>query len=339
MDYNPTFRLYLCTRDASLTLPPSARALLATVNFSTTPAGLTGQLLTAALAHEKPELEKRKSELLKKEEEDKIQISRLEDFLLEQLAGSTGNILENRELLASLNETKHKSAAIEDSLKESTALQQKLEVEGNVYLPVAQFASKLFFLVSDLKKLENMYRFSLASFLRLFQFTLEQAEHAGSSGEKRIDALKNKLLRKVYDYVSRSLFKTDRLSFAMHLARGMHPDNFADNEWEAYLGIAVSDGGGGSRGGSAAAGGGGDSGSAPSWVEEERRPAAGRMRATLPALSRAAQLDDAGLWATFYNAEECEREFPVQVMKMSLYAQLGSRSFILPASAVFFRFF
>ncbi len=71
-----------------------------------------------------------------------LQISKLEDFLLEQLASSTGNILENRELLASLNETKHKSAAIGESLKESTVLQAKLEAEGNAYLPVAQFASR-----------------------------------------------------------------------------------------------------------------------------------------------------------------------------------------------------
>ncbi len=76
VDFNPSFRLFLSSRDASASswIPPSASAALATVDFSTTPAGLTGQLLTAALAHEKPELEKRKSELLKKEEEDKIQV-------------------------------------------------------------------------------------------------------------------------------------------------------------------------------------------------------------------------------------------------------------------------
>ena len=53
--------------------------------------------------------------------------------------------VENKELLASLNETKDKSASIAASLKESTTLQEKLEKEGNVYLPVAKFASKLYF--------------------------------------------------------------------------------------------------------------------------------------------------------------------------------------------------
>ena len=62
------------------------RAAVSTVNFTTTRAGLSGQLLAAALQHDKPELELRKSELLKKEEEHKMQIGRLEDFLLEQLA-------------------------------------------------------------------------------------------------------------------------------------------------------------------------------------------------------------------------------------------------------------
>jgi dynein heavy chain 2 len=69
-----------------------------------------------------------------------------------------GNILENKELLNSLNDTKEKSASIAVSLRESTALQDSLELEGNVYLPVAIFASTMFFTLMDLTKLNNMYR-------------------------------------------------------------------------------------------------------------------------------------------------------------------------------------
>jgi hypothetical protein len=54
---------------------------------------MTSQLLAAALKHEKPELELRKSELLKVEEEHKLEIGRLEDFLLEELANATGNLV------------------------------------------------------------------------------------------------------------------------------------------------------------------------------------------------------------------------------------------------------
>ena len=67
-----------------LILLTDAASLVSTVNFTTTKAGLTGQLLDVALQNDKPELEKRKSELLRAEEENKIEISKLEDFLLEQ---------------------------------------------------------------------------------------------------------------------------------------------------------------------------------------------------------------------------------------------------------------
>ena len=161
-------------RSVKLASPPESRAihhmstqvavggqsLVCMINFTTTRAGLTGQLLGRALHLEKPELEQRKSDLLKQEEELKIQISNLEDTLLDQLNASTGNILENKELLDSLNQTKSKSATIETSLKESTVLQENLEKEGNIYLPLAEFASKLYFVIKDLSKINQMYQFS-----------------------------------------------------------------------------------------------------------------------------------------------------------------------------------
>ena len=194
VDCNPNFRLFLVTRNpepqvscakfsffnifnqmpshgafaariANLNqVAVGGQSLVCMINFTTTRAGLTGQLLGRALHLERPELEQRKSDLLKQEEELKIQISNLEDTLLDQLNASTGNILENKELLDSLNQTKSKSATIENSLKESTVLQDNLEKEGNIYLPLAEFASKLFFVIKDLSKINQMYQFSQVSF-------------------------------------------------------------------------------------------------------------------------------------------------------------------------------
>ena len=287
VDFNPNFRLFMTTRNSNPDIPPDAMAIISAVNFTITRAGLKGQLLAAALQHEKPELEQRKSELLKVEEEHKIQISKLEDYLLEQLASSTGNILENKELLASLNETKDKSATIAASLKESTTLQEKLEKEGNVYLPVAKFASRLYFAISDLSKLNNMYRISLAAFLRLFQKTLRSAQGGGSSSDKRIDALRQTLQEYCYRHISRSLFKSDRLTFAMHLSHAMHKEMFQENEWEAFTGLLVS--GNSTR----------EAGSLPSWIEEERRPAVARLKEQFPQLGEALQLDNSAVWGGF----------------------------------------
>jgi len=48
--------------------------------------------------------------------------------------------------------------------------------ERDAYLPLAEKGSKLFFVISDLCKINNMYRFSLASFLSLFQRALNNKQ-------------------------------------------------------------------------------------------------------------------------------------------------------------------
>jgi CRISPR/Cas system-associated endonuclease Cas3-HD len=48
-------------------------------------------------------------------------------FFSKDLANATGNILENKELLESLNKTKEKSATITNSLEESVTLGEDLD--------------------------------------------------------------------------------------------------------------------------------------------------------------------------------------------------------------------
>lgn len=43
-----------------------------------------------------------------------------------------------------------------------------------------------------------------------------------------INQLKKSLESLVYEYVCRSLFKADRLAFALHLAHAMHQEYFQD---------------------------------------------------------------------------------------------------------------
>ena len=85
VDYNNEFKLYITTRNTAPDLMPDAVAITTIINFTTTRAGLSGQLLAATLQHEKPELETRKTELLRTEEDLKIQLAKLEDTLLEVL--------------------------------------------------------------------------------------------------------------------------------------------------------------------------------------------------------------------------------------------------------------
>ena len=168
VDYNDDFSLYLITRASAPTIPPDAASLITIAKFTTTLSGLEGQLLGLTIQHEQPDLEKQKSSLLKQEEDLKLQLTSLEKMLLQTLATSQGNILENKELLESLNEAKVKSNTISESLDESTRLQKSLDEQRRMYLPVAMRGSLMFFLLQDLSTINHMYRFSLSTFLKLF---------------------------------------------------------------------------------------------------------------------------------------------------------------------------
>lgn len=316
IDYNEDFRLFLSTRNPNPFIPPDAASIVTEVNFTTTRSGLRGQLLALTIQHEKPDLEEQKTKLLQQEEDKKIQLARLEESLLETLATSQGNILENKDLIESLNQTKASSALIQDSLKESYKLQISLDQERDAYLPLAESASKMYFIISDLSKINNMYRFSLASFLRLFQRALQNKQDSENT-EERIQCLVNSLKHMVYEYICRCLFKADQLMFALHFVRGMHPELFQENEWDTFTGVVV-----------------GDMlrkadsqqrirDQLPSWIDQERSWAVATLKISLPSLYQTLCLEDGAFWRTYYHHSMCEQEFPsILAKKVSLFQQV-----------------
>ena len=307
VDYNESFSLFLSTRNPQPEIPPDAAAIVTKVNFSTTKAGLVSQLLGATILHERPELEQRKTDLLRTEEEMKVQLAGLEESLLQELATAEGNILENKVLLQSLNETKAKSSTIAASLHESHQLQASLDQERDSYLPLATFGSNLFFVIGDLSKLNRMYQFSLSSFLSLFQRALESKEDLGNT-ELRIQALVSTLQALVYEHTCRSLFKDARLMFALHLVRGMHPRQFQESEWEAFTGQLVQEV---RRQESLKQ----IKSSLPAWCDLEHAQAISSLKNNFPALYDKLQLNSEEAWKAFSRSPHCEREFPVFVQK------------------------
>ncbi|XP_038617598.1 cytoplasmic dynein 2 heavy chain 1 [Tachyglossus aculeatus] len=308
IDYNEEFRLFLSTRNPNPFIPPDAASIITEVNFTTTRSGLRGQLLALTIQHEKPDLEEQKTKLLHQEEDKKIQLAKLEESLLETLATSQGNILENKDLIESLNQTKASSALIQESLLESRKLQSSLDQERDAYLPLAESASKMYFIISDLSKINNMYRFSLTAFLRLFQRALLNKQDS-SNTEQRIQSLISSLKHMVYEYVCRCLFKADQLMFALHFVRGMHPELFQENEWDTFTGVIV-----------------GDMlrkadsqqkicDQLPSWIEQERSWAVATLKISLPGLYQTLCLEDVGLWRPYYQNSICEQEFPTILRK------------------------
>ena len=299
VDYNEGFRLFLVTRNPQPDIPPDAAALVTQVNFTVTRSGLEGQLLGLAIQHEQPELEKAKGEMLRKEEDFKVQLAGLEKDLLQALAISEGNLLENTSLIDSLTKTKQKSAEIEDSLVQSAAASVQLDEQREVYRPFARTGSKLFFMVKTLQSVCHMYQFSLASFIALFKLALKK-QMDSRNVDDRLQRLCSDLEVQVLYFMGRALFKKDRLMFALHLIKGMHADHFQPKEWEIFTGSLVA-----SVSDTVPRG-------YPSWAPNDpgRQTAFRLLMEHAPHLVHGLDLDSASKWQRFSSSLEAEKDLP-----------------------------
>lgn len=74
--------------------------------------GLEDQLLCVIMGFEKKELEEQRENLIQETSNNKKLLKNLEDSLLRELATSTSNMLDNTELIHTLEETKSKASEV-----------------------------------------------------------------------------------------------------------------------------------------------------------------------------------------------------------------------------------
>lgn len=74
--------------------------------------GLEDQLLSVVVRAERADLEEQRESLIIETSNNKSLLSGLEDSLLRELATSTGNMLDNVELVSTLENTKSKAAEV-----------------------------------------------------------------------------------------------------------------------------------------------------------------------------------------------------------------------------------
>jgi dynein heavy chain 2, cytosolic len=219
-------------------------------------------------------------------------------MLLDELASSEGNILENKALINSLNQTKQQSTQIESALEESKKLQLSLDQQRNVYKSFANIGSNLFMVIGDLIKINNMYQFSLAAFIKLFKRALETKPQAGSIEEK-LSLLSNSLIRLSFSEVGRSLFKSDRLTYSLHFIKGVFPHLFGRNEWEFFSGTVVANSESHMQ--------------LPKWATKDRKEVFSMFVNTFQHIIPNMQFESEGVWAPFMKSNAPEKEFPQQV--------------------------
>merc|ERR1719401_2289081 len=162
---SPNFRLFLQTKLSNPHYPPEIQAETTIINFTVTEEGLEDQLLFLVVRLERPDLAKKKSELIQQQNEFKVALAALEALLLDKLANAEGDILDDTELILSLEDAKNTSDEVKEKAVEAQETEAKINETSEFYRPTGNRGSLLFFLLMDLCKMHTFYRYSLDSFV------------------------------------------------------------------------------------------------------------------------------------------------------------------------------
>ncbi|KAF4011790.1 hypothetical protein G4228_003492 [Cervus hanglu yarkandensis] len=216
VDYDSNFRLYLNTKLANPRYSPSVFGKAMVINYTVTLKGLEDQLLSVLVAYERRELEEQREHLIQETSENKNLLKDLEDSLLRELATSTGNMLDNVELVQTLEETKSKATEVSEKLKlaEKTALDIDRLRDG--YRPAARRGAILFFVLSEMALVNSMYQYSLIAFLEVFGLSLKKSL-PDSILMKRLKNIMDTLTFNIYNYGCTGLFERHKLLFSFNM--------------------------------------------------------------------------------------------------------------------------
>ncbi|XP_062874230.1 dynein axonemal heavy chain 10 [Trichomycterus rosablanca] len=216
VDYDPNFKLYLNTKLANPRYSPAVFGKAMVINYTVTLKGLEDQLLSVIVGFERKELEEQRERLIQETSENKRLLKDLEDSLLRELATSTGNMLDNVELVQTLEETKSKATEVFEKLKLAEKTSADIDKLRDGYRPAAKRGAILFFVLAEMALVNSMYQYSLASFLEVFDFSLRKSL-PDSVLPKRLKNIMNTLTHNVYNYGCTGLFERHKLLFSFNM--------------------------------------------------------------------------------------------------------------------------
>ena len=211
-----SIRLYLTSKLQNPSFSPDLSALVSVVNFTVTEIGLEEQLLSVVVSKEEEALESEKYKVIQEESDGINQLAELEDQILALLQSSKGSLLDDEVLINALNHTKVTSEKIKEQLKALKENTIKIDILRNIYRPVSVRASILYFVLTDLMRLDHMYQYSLESYIDLFKESISKSKEIRSLNalNDRINAIINFHTESVYKSTCRGLFDRHKTIFA-----------------------------------------------------------------------------------------------------------------------------
>jgi dynein heavy chain len=220
LDYNINFKFYITTKLANPHYTPEVSTKATLVNFTVVVAGLTNQLLGVVVMKEEPRLEEQKNELVVKVATGKNRLVELENEILRLLSEAKGSLLDDLNLINTLQESKTISEKVTEQVQVAETTMEKIDAARENYRPSGVRSAILFFVLNDLVTIDPMYQFSLEAYVQLFLQSIEKSAEKNmmvGSVEERIEILNAYHQLAVYRFACRGLFERHKQLLSLHL--------------------------------------------------------------------------------------------------------------------------
>lgn len=121
-------------------------------------------------------------------------------YLIHSLLNVAGDsLLDDLDLLSTLQSSKATATSIEESLVVSEKTEKEIDLAREEYRPCAKRAAILFFVLNDMSLIDPMYQFSLDSYITLFMLSIDKSPKSLKLSE-RIDSLNEYHTYAMYKY-------------------------------------------------------------------------------------------------------------------------------------------
>lgn len=177
---------------------------------------MENQLLSVVVRTERPDIEEQRETLIMETSENKKLLKHLEDSLLREIAADQGNMLDNIDLIETLENIKSSANEVMTKLFLAEVTSADIDKLREGYRPVAERGAILFSVLADMATVNTMYQYSLITYVEVFIYSLRKSV----PDPILIRRLKNiipMLTRNVYNYGCTGIFERHKLLFSFQI--------------------------------------------------------------------------------------------------------------------------
>lgn len=132
-------------------------------------------MLNIVVKLEEPIKEEQKQKNIKEFFENKNKQKQTEDKILELLGSATGNLLDDENLIETLQNSKKESEERAEKMQKLEYFQNQFKQIRNFYKDVSKRVSTLYFITLDLANIEPTYQWSLEFYINLYKKSIEKS--------------------------------------------------------------------------------------------------------------------------------------------------------------------